>query len=57
MRPAAENGCSKPAASSKFPLLPRLFPKDGKFGVYFKISTGGDIRTAAIVGRYTNIAT
>ena len=40
-----------------FHLVPMLFPKDGKFGVYFKISTGGDIRTAAIVGRYTNIAT
>ena len=36
-----------------FDLVPRLFPKDGKFGVYFKISTGGDIRTAAIIGRYT----
>ena len=36
-----------------FHLVPRLFPKDGKFGVYFKISAGGDIRTAAIIGRYT----
>ena len=53
MRPAAENGCSKPAALSKFSLIPRLFPNDGKFGVYFKISAGGDIRTAAIIGRYT----
>ena len=53
VRPAAENGCSKPAALSKFSLIPRLFPNDGKFGVYFKISAGGDIRTAAIIGRYT----
>ena len=36
-----------------FHSVPRLFPKDGKFGVYFMISTGGDIRTAAIIGRYT----
>ena len=50
MHPAVENGCSKPAALSKFSFSTRLFPKvkDGKFGVYFKNSTGGDIRTAAI---------
>ena len=36
-----------------FQLLPRLFPKDGKFGVYFKIGTGGDVRTADIIGPYT----
>ena len=35
-----------------FQLVPRLFPKDGNFGVYFKISTGGNIRTAAIIGWY-----
>ena len=28
-----------------FHLVPKLFPKDGKFGVYFMTSTGGDIRT------------
>ena len=38
-----------------FHLIPRLFSKDGKFGVYFKISTGGDIRMAAIIGQYTLI--
>ena len=38
-----------------FHLIPRRFPKDGKFCLYFKISTGGDIRTAAIIGRYTLI--
>ena len=27
-----------------FHHLPRIFPKDGKFGVYFKIITDGDIR-------------
>ena len=35
-----------------FHLVPRLFPKDGKFGVYFKIGTGSDIRTVAIIGWY-----
>ena len=36
-----------------FHLVPRLFPKDGKFGVYFKIGTGGEVRTAEIIGWYT----
>ena len=34
-----------------FHLVPRLFPKDGRFGVYFKISTGGDIRMMACNNR------
>ena len=36
-----------------FHLVPRLFQNGGKFDVYFKISTGGDSRTAAIIGQYT----
>ena len=35
-----------------FHLVLRLFPKDGEFGVYFKIGTGGDVRTAEIIGWY-----
>ena len=36
-----------------FQVVPRLFSKDGRFGVYFKISTGGNIRTAVITGHFT----
>ena len=45
--PVIENSCVN------FQLAPRLFPKDGRFGPYSKISTGGDIKTAAIIGRFT----
>ena len=47
-----ENGCSKPAAMSKFSCSTQAFlPKDEKFGVYFKIGTGGDIRIAVMIGQ------
>ena len=36
-----------PQGCVNFQLVPRLFPKDGRFGPYFKISTGGDIATVA----------
>ena len=39
-----------PQRCVNFQLVPRLFPKDGWFGVYFKISTSGNIRMAVIIG-------
>ena len=36
-----------PQGCVNFQLVPRLFPKDGRFGPYFKISTCGDIATVA----------
>lgn len=38
--------------SINFQLVPKLFHKDGRFGPYFEISTGGIIRTAAIIGQF-----
>ena len=52
--PAEKNVCVQSLQQClNFHLVPRLFPEDGKFGVYFKIGTDGDIRTTAIIGRYT----
>ena len=50
---AVENGCLKPVALSEFSISTQDFPKNDRFGVYFKISTGGSIRTAVIIGQFT----
>ena len=51
--PVIENSCSKPSSLCKFSVSTQTFPKNGRLGPYFIISTCGDIRTAAIIEEFT----